>query len=371
MGLYSLSILIAVLLTLLLLAHHLKKYSRVAFWLIYAVWLFLAIETLLRALLACDPILYSIVAEDSASRRLYWVRGNAHRPYMYYRFDRYDPQLGWVLEPNLNLNDLWKEKYLKSNSKGIRGSREYEYSRSPDRQRILVLGDSFSFGEEVSDHESYPAQLEQALKNTEVINMGVHGYGHDQMLLYYESEGYKYQADLVLLGFLRIDMSRNMMSFRDFAKPFFQLQQDQLVLSNVPVASPAEILRTEVFRFKLLDAAAMLKHRCQTKPLWERSSAVTEKILLRLKHQVEQANARLVLFYLCDQYEALATESSSEEEHFLEFCHREGLDCLSTSSVFHQLPEAFRYFTEGGHYTAAGNNITAQALKVGLEQFLN
>jgi hypothetical protein len=42
----------------------------------------------------------------------------------------------------------------------------------------LILGDSFTFGDEVSDNETYSYYLQQMLPHTEVINMGVHGYGH-------------------------------------------------------------------------------------------------------------------------------------------------------------------------------------------------
>ena len=52
-----------------------------------------------------------------------------------------------------------------------------------------MLGDSFTFGEDVGDDETYSHHLEQLLPGTEVINLGVHGYGHDQMLIYLREEG--------------------------------------------------------------------------------------------------------------------------------------------------------------------------------------
>ena len=55
------------------------------------------------------------------------------------------------------------------------------------------------------------------LPQAEIINMGVHGYGHDQMLIFLKEEGIKYKPDIVLLGFLHMDMFRNMLDFRDFS----------------------------------------------------------------------------------------------------------------------------------------------------------
>jgi hypothetical protein len=68
---------------------------------------------------------------------------------------------------------------------------------------------------------------------TEVLNLGVHGYGHDQMLLYLREEGLRYRPDVVLLGFVQIDMPRNQLSFRDYAKPRFGVRR-RLSRRNVP-----------------------------------------------------------------------------------------------------------------------------------------
>ena len=76
----------------------------------------------------------------------------------------------------------------------------------PDKNRILILGDSFTFGTNVSDEESYPYYLERLLPGTEVLNMGIEGYGHDQMLLYLKEEGLKYNPDIIIVGFLYCDI---------------------------------------------------------------------------------------------------------------------------------------------------------------------
>ncbi len=55
----------------------------------------------------------------------------------------------------------------------------------------MVLADSFTFGDEVSDDETYSSYLQQALPGAENINLGVHGYGHDQMLILLMEDGIK------------------------------------------------------------------------------------------------------------------------------------------------------------------------------------
>jgi lysophospholipase L1-like esterase len=144
----------------------------------------------------------------------------------------YHPTRGWALKPNIHDMKVFDNKVLNSNSRGIRGTAEYSYNKNPSRTRILVLGDSFTFGEEVSDNETYPCNLQQLLPNTEIINLRMPGYGHDQMLIYLQEEGSKYTPDVVILGFLTPDMTRNMLMFRDYAKPKFILTNEQLSLVN-------------------------------------------------------------------------------------------------------------------------------------------
>jgi hypothetical protein len=67
---------------------------------------------------------------------------------------------------------------------------------------------SFTFGQEVGDDETWSCFLQNLLPGSEVINFGVQAYGHDQMLLYLQEEGIKYHPDIVILGFVSMDMRR-------------------------------------------------------------------------------------------------------------------------------------------------------------------
>ena len=77
---------------------------------------------------------------------------------------------------------------------------------------------------------------------TEWVNLAVHGYANDQMLLTLEEEGRRYGPDLVLLGFHPSVIYRNTLTFRSFAKPMYVLEEGKLKLTNVPVPSPEEVL---------------------------------------------------------------------------------------------------------------------------------
>ena len=108
---------------------------------------------------------------------------------------RFDPQLGWALEPNAvgTSRRTGEVVTYKINSHGIR-DKEIPYAKPPGEYRIVMLGDSrtFGFGNNVSDH--FTSLLEGYLKNVEVVNMGVSGYGIDQSLLFFRSEGHPSQG---------------------------------------------------------------------------------------------------------------------------------------------------------------------------------
>jgi hypothetical protein len=107
---------------------------------------------------------------------------------------------GWTLMPNLRHVQLPDGTVVSSTSRGIRGTKEYTYDKPADALRILTVGDSFTFGEQVRDDQTWSYYLQNLLPGSEVLNFGVHGYGHDQMLLYLREEGIKYHPDIVILG---------------------------------------------------------------------------------------------------------------------------------------------------------------------------
>src|ERR1043166_9290465 len=90
----------------------------------------------------------------------------------WHSFDRHSPELGWELKPNI------RSPRLNSNSKGIRGTREYLLAPPDGARRVLCIGDSFMFGENLSDEQTLPAQLESILNKEgrwEVLNLAGQG----------------------------------------------------------------------------------------------------------------------------------------------------------------------------------------------------
>ena len=93
-----------------------------------------------------------------------------------------------------------------TNSLGYRG-KEFAIDKPADTYRVLMLGDSVTFGWGVDDEQTFSYILEEKLtqeaqgRNIEVINAGWHdGFAPDSYYVYLNQEGLKLKPDLIILN---------------------------------------------------------------------------------------------------------------------------------------------------------------------------
>jgi hypothetical protein len=115
-----------------------------------------------------------------------------------------DPFTGYRLRPN-SIGYFQQAIPARVNENGHRDDAVLT-ERTEGVSRILVLGDSFTVGANVAEHQSYVAVLENLLNRSntsrvEVINAGVGGWEPFQYAQYYEHYGWKFSPDLILIGF--------------------------------------------------------------------------------------------------------------------------------------------------------------------------
>lgn len=336
---------------------------------VFIVVLLVFFEGLSRTALSVDPIVNKVRGDDDASWRLDWIKRHNDGIEIYYKFDIYDPTKGWISRPNLRNVTISGNKFLSTNSKGLRGQTDYSYDRHLGKTRILILGDSFTFGDEVSDNETYSYYLQQMIPDAEIINMGVHGYGHDQMLILLKEEGLKYKPDIVILGFDYIDIFRNGMKFKDFAKPGFTVREEKLRLINSPVPSPEVVLGGEWARLKMVDLWTMVSHRIMERyGFYDRKMRkLTKYILDEMVESIKSVSATPVFVYLPVGNEIYSAKDVAWGEAYLsEYCKANGnVECFSLRPHFiekiKQHPELWR---EGeGHWTPLGHFTVAEGIR--------
>jgi hypothetical protein len=130
-----------------------------------------------------------------------------------------------------------------TNSAGLRGAKEYAPIKPAGTYRIIVLGDSVALGHGVGDEETFAALLERALtpiRPTEVLNLGVSGYGTAEELIQLRHVGLSYQPDLVVLAYFPNDPYNNVVS-RLFKVVAGALQPDR------PGFAPALYIRDHLY----------------------------------------------------------------------------------------------------------------------------
>ena len=101
------------------------------------------------------------------------------------------------------------------NALGFRDTREYDLQKRPNTFRILILGDSVTFGHGCLFETTYPRLLEERLRawkpavDWQVWNLSVPGYNTSQELAQLREVAARWQPDLAIVSFFINDLDDN------------------------------------------------------------------------------------------------------------------------------------------------------------------
>ena len=121
-----------------------------------------------------------------------------------------NPRILYEHKPNLRLVDGRSNQYT-INRSGFRGPL-YPIEKGPETVRIVGLGDSYMYGNGVSDDDIYMARLSRKLNQTypdeswELINTAVGGYNTVMEVETLKERGLQYEPDIVLIQFVGNDL---------------------------------------------------------------------------------------------------------------------------------------------------------------------
>jgi len=149
---------------------------------------------------------------------------------------RFRPDVPWLFELRPGAEGRISKTaaaFYRINADGLRDS---VYSRpKPDGVfRVVVMGDSVSFGYGVEEAEAYPQVLEELLyelvpdSHIEVVNLSVGGYNAYNEAKLLEGVGQSYEPDLVLVQFCINDLNDPTVHFD---------KQTRIALSAIPDAA--------------------------------------------------------------------------------------------------------------------------------------
>jgi hypothetical protein len=297
---------------------------------------------------------------------------------------QFDAELGWIPRVGARGSKNHWGTRVTITDEGLRSNGDGPSPPPSPRPLVLAVGDSFTFGDEVSDSETWPAQLE-ALLGRRVLNAGVFGYGLDQIVLRAEALIPKTRPDLVVVGLFTEDISRCELAMRTgINKPYFELADDGLVLKNRPVSAPTASLRDPGWARRLL-GHSFLVHKLMTRLMPEawlmgtgfrgvrrahtHGDEVGRRLIRRLARVSRDSGCHVLIvsFYPFP----LAPESGRPLRPLLDCARAEGLAVLDLWGPLRgrldqessNLSIVFNRQREDSHLSPAGNRFVAERVR--------
>ena len=273
--------------------------------------------------------------------------------------------------------------HVRVNSKGLRGP-ETDYQRSPGTFRTLVLGDSFTFGLQVEEDDTFVTHLGSRLLQTtgadtvfETINGGADGWTTVNEYVWLTTEGYRYEPDLIVLMFyagndpgenadrvlavapggrilpreaesgnwqdVRLAMSErsrlyNLLEFGVFAK----IQS----VSDAPTSESGQ---------------ERLRDRDPSEDRKERGWDLSEDLLVLLRDYCAERDIGLMLVGIPPLIKV--TKGESDPSPLTDIGQRIGVPTVDLLDPFRQVPPEQRgmlYFPKNQHWTVAGHELAAR-----------
>lgn len=298
-----------------------------------------------------------------------------------------DAYLGWSGKPNLTLR-LRRSEFDALVQHDAEGWRQSKPPRpAVPSSRILVLGDSFTWGWGVSQGQVFTDLLQAALPaTTAVYNRGVPGFGTAQEYLVLQRELAAHVYDAVVLMFFINDLSDNISS-KQGSRPYFELVDGGLRPRNqpaLPVVNPVRQFLWEHSRaygfvqFKLewlkrrFSGEENDKTEYRTAPAVDFHEvpgyAVTARLLGEMQRLTRQHGARFLLVYIPQRSEVEldAPFPYVRSIHAMvdDIARNEGIALLDLAAPFHQHAKAGEQliYPIDAHWTPAGHRVAAAAL---------
>lgn len=130
-------------------------------------------------------------------------------PIFYFPQVRHIPTAyGYKPEPNQR-DTFTTDQPIVTNSAGFRDTEEWAIPKPAGQYRVMLLGDSLTFGNAVATDAVYAQRVEQQLKtqlgDVEVLNASAGGWGLRLEIQFFEDEGLSYAPDVLVLGFFPND----------------------------------------------------------------------------------------------------------------------------------------------------------------------
>ncbi|MGB9256942.1 MAG: SGNH/GDSL hydrolase family protein [Candidatus Korobacteraceae bacterium] len=187
-----------------------------------------------------------------------------------------DSVLGWRMPAGAQLGNY------RANSQGFRAA--VDFSSNPGCRIIAFAGDSFTFGPGVRVEQTFASVVQTNLAASCAYNMGVPGFGLDQIWQTVRTQALPLHPALVVVSFISGDFTRSQDAYRPmegFNKPTFKLVDGRL-LARTAADRPgwlAQFLESHSSVWRVLCLAdRAIAHHYTHGEWWNLNAAILEAI---------------------------------------------------------------------------------------------
>jgi hypothetical protein len=309
-------------------------------------------QLLMKILLACSSVVVLLVVMEIALSTFSY--------FFYPRLTTTDADLGWIYVPTAKAIERHDRGGVNKTFINKDGFRDKDFATDDDYLRIMVLGDSMTFGLEADQDEIFPLLVEQKLQEIlgttkiDVMNFGITGFSTTQELLCLKKYQPKFKPDIVVLAMDELnDFEDNTKIFWNRFTPHFEVEDGQYVLHDQPTGY-----------YKVLNVARdhstlfyFVAHLCTfTRPLFIDYVDLTESqrvdlacyILKQIQDFTQEKGIRLYMLYLrnpampTDRYDAVR-----------EFAEAQGIPIRIIPIIKEERVGGIGHWSGKGHASAA------------------
>ena len=338
-----------------------------------------------KILLVLGGLLFGCVVLEGGLRLFYPQIFLVHPPGMY----ALDPEIGYVLTPGFKSSMSRPEFHIdfSTNDIGLRGINPT--SPKANTFRILVLGDSQTWGFGVEDNETYSIRLENLLSaqypnlDIQVLNGGVPGYGTADELAFLKSRGAALQPDLVIVQFLSVnDLKENRTPASTWATivdGMLASREDatgsETNLSISLVEQSQRWLKKNSYLARLsFDAIGYLGTRAglfkDINALWgedfsQEDAKLGQELLVQIAKTSEGLGAECLLLYTTGQAQVIqgTYDRPRSAEVVADAAQIAEVPWIDVSAEMHERSDRNSfYYHQNGHWTPEGHRVVAEIL---------
>ena len=268
-----------------------------------------------------------------------------------------DSVLGWKALPNLGLErknpngEFW---VIKINKDGFRSPSSWDANAE---KRVLILGDSFAFGEGVNLEDRFDSIIMGLRPTWSFINLGMSGYGTDQEII----AGRKY-FDLLKTGDVVVLLT-HMNDFHDIlrhasfgrAKPRFELNGKDFIERPPPLGF-TEILRDKSYLFSFITSRFERRRPISADEIFQSAGlyyALVQSMRKELRRDVRLIAAFHGMNFLTE------LNAASISKMYERLCVNQNIDCISLDE---DLTGSNGNFFPDSHWTKEGHGIVAHKI---------